>query len=75
MIVELTMHHDGEALTTQLPKAMTDRLSLSNGDRIYAVETEQGILLTTVDPDLARVMESGARISARYENALRELAK
>jgi putative addiction module antidote len=75
MIAEITIHREGDALTTRLPKEMTDRLSLGDGDRIYAVETEHGILLTTVDPDLTRVMEAEARISAQYENALRELAK
>jgi len=58
-----------------LPKAMTDRLNLDAGDKVYAVETEHGILLTPYDPDFLRVMEAEARISKKYANALRELAK
>jgi hypothetical protein len=54
---------------------MTDRLNLSAGDKAYAVETEQGILLTPYDPDFLRVMEAEARISKRYQNALAELAR
>lgn len=33
------------------------------------------ILLTPFDPEFARVMEAEARISTKYSNALRELAK
>ncbi|HEU0014828.1 MAG TPA: hypothetical protein VFQ45_14170, partial [Longimicrobium sp.] len=65
----------GGSLGTTLPKAMTDRLNLGAGDRGYAVETEHGILLTPYNPEFARVMEAEARISKKYQNALRELAK
>lgn len=53
----------------------TDRLNLSAGDKVFAVETEHGILLTPYDPDFLRVMEAEARISKHYHNALRELAQ
>lgn len=75
MIKEITFRQYGGSLGTTLPKAMTDRLNLGAGDRAYAVETENGILLTPYDPDFARVLEAEARISKRYSNALRELAK
>lgn len=75
MIKEITLRPYGGSLGTTLPKAMTDRLNLSAGDRAYAVETEQGILLTPYDPDFLRAMEAEARISKRYQNALRELAE
>jgi putative addiction module antidote len=75
MIREVTLRQYGGSLGTTLPKAMTDRLNLGPGDRVFAVETEQGILLTPYDPEFARVMEAEERISKRYQNALRELAK
>lgn len=75
MIREVTLRQYGGSLGTTLPKAMTDRLSLSAGDRVYAVETEDGILITPHDPDFQRAMEAGERITRKYANALRELAK
>lgn len=75
MIKEVTLRLYGGSLGTTLPKAMTDRLNLSAGDRVFAIETEYGILLTPYDPDFLRAMETEARISKRYQNALRELAQ
>lgn len=74
-IKEVTLRQYGGSLGTTLPKSMTDRLNVSAGDTLYAVETEHGILLTPYDPEFMRVMEAEARISKRYQNALRELAK
>lgn len=65
----MTSYHYG------LPKAFTDRFNLSAGDKVYIVETEQGILLTPYDPEFGRALEAEERISKRYQNALGELAK
>ena len=75
MIKEVTFRQYGGSLGTTLPKAMTDRLNLAPGDKAYAVETEHGILLTPYDPEFLRVLEAEARVSKKYQNALRELAK
>lgn len=75
MMKEITFRQYGGSLGTTLPKAMTDRLNVGPGDKAYAIETENGILLTPYDPDFVRVMEAEARISKKYQNALRELAK
>lgn len=75
MIKEVTFRRYGGSLGTTLPKAMTDRLNLDAGDRVYAVETEHGILLTPYDPEFLRAMEAGERVTKKYQNALRELAK
>ncbi len=45
MIKEITLRAYGGSPGTTLPKAMTDRLNLSAGDKDYAVETEQGIAI------------------------------
>jgi len=75
LIKEVTFRRYGGSLGTTLPKAMTDRLNLDAGDKAYAIETEHGILLTPYDPDFLHVMEAEERISKRYPNALRELAR
>jgi putative addiction module antidote len=75
MIKEVTLRQYGGSLGTTLPKSMTDRLNLSAGDKVYVIETEQGILLTPYDPDFTRLMAAEERISKQYQNALSELAK
>jgi hypothetical protein len=42
---------------------------------VFAVETEQGILLTPYDPTVEQALEIAARAAKKYRNALRELAK
>jgi hypothetical protein len=54
---------------------MADRLRLEAGDRILAVETESGILLTPYDPDTERALAVAGKAAKRYRAALRELAK
>ena len=72
---EVTLRRYGGSLGAILPKTMTDRLNLKEGDQVYVVETEHGILLTPFDPQFAQVLEAEERISKQYQNALRELAK
>jgi death on curing protein len=75
MTRELTLRQVGGSIGATLPKDMADRLHLSPGDRVLAVETAQGILITPYNPDTERAMAIAARVARRYRNALRELAK
>jgi bifunctional DNA-binding transcriptional regulator/antitoxin component of YhaV-PrlF toxin-antitoxin module len=54
---------------------MADRLRLEAGDRVLAVETDRGILLTPYDPEVGRALGIAAKAAKKYRNALRELAK
>ena len=74
MTEEITLRRDGDSLVVAFPRAMTDRLKLSAGDRVDIVETEDGILVTPHGSSFARAMEAGERIERTYESALRELA-
>ncbi len=58
-----------------LPKDMADRFHLEPGDRLLAIETEEGILLTPYDPTTEKALSLAAKAAKRYRNALRELAK
>lgn len=75
MIKETTLRKYGGSLGTTLPKAMTDRLNLEAGDKVYVIEIEGGILVTPYDPEFEEVMEIEARVRSQYQNALRELAR
>jgi putative addiction module antidote len=72
---EVTLRQAGGSVSATLPKDMADRLHLEAGDRVLAVETDRGILLTPFDPDVERALAVAAKAAKRYRNALRELAK
>lgn len=75
MTKEVTLRQAGGSVSATLPKDMADRLRLEAGDRILAVETDRGILLTPYHPETERALKVAARAAKKYRNALRELAK
>jgi antitoxin MazE len=75
MTRELTLRRVGGSIGATLPKDMADRLHLAAGDRVLAIETDQGILLTPYDPTTERALAIAAKAARKYRNALRELAK
>lgn len=71
----LTLRKAGGSIAATLPKDMADRLHLTAGSTVFAVETEAGILLTPFDPTVEEALSIAAEVSGTYRNALRELAK
>lgn len=58
-----------------LPKELLTRLRLEKGDELFALETPDGIKLTTYDPTLAEQMDVAERIMRQDRNVLRKLAQ
>jgi len=75
MTKEVMLRQAGGSVSATLPKIMADRLQLEAGDRVLAIETEQGILLTPYDPDVERALKVASTAAKKYRNALRQLAK
>jgi putative addiction module antidote len=75
MTKEVTLRQAGGSVSATLPKDMADRLRLEAGDRILAIETDRGILLTPYEPEAERALKVAARLAKKHRNALRELAK
>ena len=75
MTKEGTLRQAGGSVGTTLPKDMADRLRLEPGDRVLAIETDRGILLTPYSDETDRALRAASRAAKRYRNALRELAK
>ena len=75
MTKEVTLRQSGGSVSATLPKDMAARLHLEAGDRVLAVETDRGILLTPYDPDVEQALTVAGRAAKKYRNALRELAK
>ncbi len=75
MTRELKLRQMGGSVGATLPKDMAERLHLAAGDKVLAIETERGILLTPYDPETEQALAIAARVSGQYRNALRALAK
>lgn len=75
MVRELTLRQVGDSVGATIPKDMAERLHLEAGDRVLAVETDRGILLTPYDPDVEAGLAVAAHAARKFRNALRELAK
>jgi putative addiction module antidote len=65
----------GNSVGLILPKELLAKLGVSKGDTVYAIETENGIRLTTADPEFESQMEVAREIMKRRRAVLRELAK
>lgn len=75
MTKAVTLRQAGGSVSATLPKDMADRLHLEAGDRVLAVETDRGILLTPYDPEAERALQVATRAAKKFRHALRELAK
>ena len=65
----------GNSAGVILPKELLTRLRLEKGDELYALETPDGIMLTTYDPQLAAQMEVAERIMREDRQVLHKLAQ
>jgi len=75
MLREIKLRQAGGSVSATLPKDMTDRLRLEAGDRVLALETDGGILLTPYDPENEKALKIAAKAAKKYRAALCELAK
>ena len=65
----------GNSAGVILPKELLARLRVDKGDELYAVETPDGIRLTTYDPTFATQMEVAEKIMREDRELLRLLAQ
>ena len=65
----------GNSAGVILPKELLARLRVEKGDELFALETPDGIRLTTYDPTLAKQMEVAEEVMRKDRNVLRKLAQ
>lgn len=75
MVREIVLRQAGGSVTATIPKEMADRLRVRAGDKMFAIETERGVLLTPYDPDFDDAMEAFEEVRRQYRNTLRKLAE
>ena len=75
MVKRVAMRRAGGSVTVTIPKDMAERFHMLAGEEGFAVETDQGVLLTAYDPAFEKAMRVYERGAHQFRNALRELAK
>ena len=75
MIKRIAMRRAGGSVTVTIPKDMAERNHMTAGEDGFAIETDQGVLLTAYDVTFEKAMQMYERGARLYRNALRELAK
>ena len=58
-----------------LPKEILEKLRVSKGDSVLAIETSNGVELTSFNPVVARQIEVAERIMREDRDVLRKLAE
>lgn len=65
----------GTSTGAVVPKEMLMRLRVEKGDTLYAIETENGYLITAYDPAIAGELDAGREFMKEYKDTFKELAK
>lgn len=73
-MIEIILRRVDDGIRITSPAAMLERLGIGGGDRLFAVETERGILLTPRHPLDLVAMEAFSEVRSSYANVLRRLA-
>jgi putative addiction module antidote len=72
---ELKVTRVGNSTGIILTKGLLAKLRVDKGDKLYAVETPNGIELTAYDPEFARQMDMAETIMHEDRDVLKRLAK
>ena len=75
MAKEIKIRRSGGSLSATIPKEYAEHFHLLEGDRVFVLQTEQGILITPYDPNFEKLMKAYKRGARKYRDAFRELAK
>ena len=74
-MISLKARSIGNSTGFTLPREVTEKLRIKNGDTVYLTESPDGYRLTSYNPDFARQMEKAELLMRRYRDARRQLAK
>ena len=73
--MEVALRRSGGSVSATIPSEMARRFHLAPGDRIEAIETEQGILLSPFNPTLQEALALASEAARSHQPALRQLAQ
>jgi putative addiction module antidote len=73
-MIELKLRRTGNSLSTIWPKELLARLNVKEGDRLFVIETRQGVMVTPYDPQFERTMRNADQVIERFKHAYKVLA-
>lgn len=65
----------GNSAGVVLPRDLLEKLRVSKGDTLYAVETPRGIELTPYDPEFGAQMDAAEQVMREDRDVLRKLGE
>ena len=65
----------GSSIGTVIPQEMLSNLKVEKGDNLFAIETPNGYLLTSYDPEIEEQLEAGRTFMKQYQETFKTLAK
>jgi putative addiction module antidote len=74
-MVKLTIISVDNSLGIILPPEVLQSLKVAEGDTVFLIESPQGFLLTTSDPELPEEMALARKFMRKRRKLLSELAK
>jgi putative addiction module antidote len=75
MTSKLKITSIGNSTGVILPKEILEKLRVSKGDTLFAIETAKGIELTAYNPEVAEQMKLAEQVMREDRDALRKLAE
>lgn len=75
MVRTITVRQTGTSVSATIPKEIAERLHIDAGDKVFMVETENGVLMTPYDPTVEQALKIYARVAKKYRGALRTLSR
>lgn len=73
--MKLKLRAVGTSTGIIVPKEMLLRLRVKGDDALFAVETPDGYLLTSYDPQVEKQLKLGREFMTKYRDTFRALAK
>lgn len=74
-MLKTSVRRVGNSLGITLPKTIIDNYHLNEGDELHLVQTDEGVVLTPLDPEFTAWAEAYRRTNKKFRNTLNALAK
>ncbi len=75
MVRTITLKKTGGSVSAILPKDMLARHRLEAYDKVFVIETPQGILLSPFDPATSNALAAYLEVAREHRDAMAALAK
>lgn len=75
MVKTITVRQTGTSVSATIPKEMAERHHIAQGDKLFAIDHPDGVLLTPYDPTMADAMAAYERVAKKHRTVLRRLAR